>query len=152
MVTKRSKRRRSKEIKEAKDERCNYARPNKNLTPTPAKEKMVTIEMKTKDSNKKAPTEEGGAEPPAATELRGVQVTWEIKPSWKTDSSKAPRALGGFNKEFQNNVRQPLKLVLSTSVLLPWRRQSRKPELANFWSSGAPALRSPASHRGFTSF
>lgn len=51
-----------------------------------------TIKIQTR----KAVTEEGGAELLAATDLCGVQVVWEFKPSWKPGSSKASRAfLGG---------------------------------------------------------
>lgn len=70
-----------------------------------------------KIQTRKAVTEEGGAELPAATDLCGVQVAWEFKPSWKSDSSKASRAFGGVKNEFQNNPRRRRKFVLSTSVL-----------------------------------
>lgn len=70
-----------------------------------------------KIQTRKAITEEGWAELPAATDLCGAQVAWEFKPSWKSDSSKASRAFGGVKNEFQNIPRRRQKFVLSTSVL-----------------------------------
>lgn len=62
-----------------------------------------------KIQTRKAVTEEGGAELPAATDLCGVQVAWEFKPSRESDSSKASRAFVGVKNEFQNNPRRRLK-------------------------------------------
>lgn len=70
--------------------------------PTPTKRRTQSRwERKREDSNKQGVTEESGAEPPAAEELRGVQVAWELEPSRQTDSSKTSRALGGLRRNFR---------------------------------------------------